>query len=204
MEKQTQLKAAEVLRSFLTSLDVIEKEINIKLAEAEKQANDNAKLTENLKIQEKENEKRWRIKVEKVSVELKSQEIVSQQIAEELTKQSNLTKDIEKAKIDIIVNSDTSELTKKQLLEEMDKQRKLTIEVKSRKEEQEKLLNTNIERSKKLDSEFNRLNIREAELNRDKSKLEKDKIDFGDRQTDLEIRIKNIERVEKAYKLKNG
>jgi len=204
MDKQIQINANAVLKSFIADLEVIEREIDSKLKEVEKQILDNNKLTESLKVQEKEGEKCIQDKMAKVGEELKKQEAISKQMADELAKQSNITKDMEKMKILSEENLKILHIGKDEMLNELDKKKKLTLAVKSELEKQEKLMNDNIARSKKLDDEFNRINMKEAQLNQDRSKLEKDKIDFADKQNNLDLRVKNIERIEKQMKLKNG
>ena len=204
LDKQIQINAQAVLKSFISDLEVIEREVDSKLKDAEKQINDNNKLAESLKIQVKEGEKRIQDKLEGIGVEAKKQESISKQLTEELAKQSIYTKDIEKMKVSAEENLKVLHTGKDEILAELDKKKKLTIQVKAELEKQEKLLNENIERAKKLDDEFKRVDIKEAQVNMERSKLEKEKIDFNDRQMDLSLRIKTIERLEKNLKLKNA
>jgi chromosome segregation ATPase len=204
MQKQTQLKAMDVLKNFLTGLDVIEKDIEVKQKEVEKIIFDYNKYLEDLKVQEKESEKRWLLKSNKITDELKNQEKISKQLTDELAKQSGITKEMEKKHLSAEEYLETLRQGKKEILAEVEKQKKLTLEVKSKKEEQERLQNTNIERSKKFDDEFARLNIKEAQIHSDRNKLDRDKLEFDNKQNSLDLRVKNIEHIEKRLKINNG
>jgi hypothetical protein len=200
MDKSIQNKLDAVVKAFSLGLEEIERDVLLKLSDAEKLIAEASKRIDALKVQEKENEKKLSITQEKLTSEIKRQETISRQLDSELDKHTKMSNDFKTSQEKIDENLKLSELAKNEKLSDMEKQKKLTQELKDKVIEAEKLKDEAIKKSKENEAEYQRLQNKEAELNGIKNKLERDKLDFSSKENNLEIRVKNIERIEKQMK----
>ena len=202
MDKGVNTKLNDLVKIFSLGLEDIEKETLVKLKDVEKLIEQYNRYISEVKTQEKENDKKLEVAETKLAQELVKQHEISKAMENELAKHTKLTAEIQtnKNKGDEAVRMLQS--ARSEAIIDLENRKKATQELKNKIIEVEKLKDVTIKKTKENEIEYQKLLVKEAEINRDRSKIEKDKIELGDQQTNLAIRIKNIERLEKQIQLK--
>lgn len=202
MDKGIITKITDAAKIFQLGLEDIEKEVVFKLKDVERLIELYNKYILDLKLQEKANDKKLEDVKARLADELKKQNDVTRSMEAELAKHSKLTSDMQanKARGDEALK--ILHITKEEAFKDLENRKKLTEQIKIKLMEIEKREDAVIKKTKENEVEYQKLLNKEAELNGIRSKIEKEKIDLIDKQTDYALRVKNIERVEKQLKLR--